>query len=109
MLPATGWSESPGAPLSAAGAMPGVRSSSAPVIFLDSLSSLRKEQLCGGGERRIQKWVKWKRAKILQIYKEQQTLISLRKVGAFTCKHSPGRSVRGNGNCAPLCRFFFVI
>lgn len=82
MLPATGWSETASAPLSAAGAVPsreGARSSSVPVIFLDSLSSLRKEQLCGGGERRIQKWVKWKRAKILQIYKEQQTLISLRK------------------------------
>lgn len=53
-------------------------------VFSDSLSSLRKEQLCGGGERRIQKWVKWKPAKILQIYKEQQTLISLRK-GRCVC------------------------
>lgn len=76
-------------------------------FFLDSLSSLRKEQLCGGGECRIQKWVKWKRAKILQIYKEQQTEISLRKGRSVCCEHSPGRSVRGNGNCAPLCRAFF--
>lgn len=87
MLLATGWSEIPGAPLSASGAMPsreGTRSSSAPGIFLDSLSSFRREQLCGGGERCIQKWVKWKGAKILQIYKERQTLISFRK-GRCVC------------------------